>query len=193
MECLCLVFQHREGIYWCSAPLRDKDQHNYKVRDVADVQAVPAPPIDEYVSDSTVGSDNEALTTSRRAPSKVIVPRRTRQTAGEIPASQAATQAAEAKKRKGKRTKSAVSADSTIISFDVETIDVDDGEGDMQSPKSTTASSPEKQVVETPRQTSKMQGRSTSSIDLVGDLGSHKRMKKAWLKPCKPGLRSATK
>jgi hypothetical protein len=51
-----------------------------------------------------------------------------------------------------------VSADSTIISFDVETIDVDDGEGDMRSPKSTTASSPEKQVVETPRQTSKMQG-----------------------------------
>jgi hypothetical protein len=158
MECLCLVFQHREGIYWYSAPLRDKDQHNYKVRDVADVQAVPAPPIDEYVSDSTVGSDNEALTTSRRAPSKVILPRRTRQTAGKIPASQAVTQAAEAKKRKGKRTKSAVSADSTIISFDVETIDVDDGEGDMRSPKSTTALSPEKQVVETPRQTSKMQG-----------------------------------
>jgi hypothetical protein len=44
-----------------------------------------------------------------------------------------------------------------------------------------------------PCQTSKMQGRSTSSTDLAGDLGSNKRMKKAPPKPCKPGLRSATK
>jgi hypothetical protein len=111
------------------APLRDEDQRSYKVRDVADVQAVPAPPIDEYVSDSTVGSDNEALTTSRRAPSKVAAPRRTQQTAGKIPASQAATQAAEAKKRRGKRTRSTVSANTTTISSDIETIDVDDDEG----------------------------------------------------------------
>jgi hypothetical protein len=44
------------------------------------VQAAPPPPIDEYLSNSTVGSDEEALATSRRAPSKVIAPRRTRQT-----------------------------------------------------------------------------------------------------------------
>jgi hypothetical protein len=61
-----------------------------------------APPVDEYVSDSTVGSDNEALATSRRAPSKVAAPWRTWQTAGKISASQATTQAAEAKKRKMK-------------------------------------------------------------------------------------------
>jgi hypothetical protein len=35
---LRLVLQHREGIYWCPAPLRDQDQHSYKVRDVANVR-----------------------------------------------------------------------------------------------------------------------------------------------------------
>jgi protein required for attachment to host cells len=86
-----------------------------------------------------------------------------------------------------------VSADTTTISSDVETINVDDEEGDAQSPKATTSLSPGKQAVETPHQTSKTQGRSMSSTDPVGDLGSHKRMKKAPPKPCKPGLRSATK
>jgi hypothetical protein len=190
---LRLIFQHREGIYWCPAPLHDEDQRSYKVRDVADVQAAPAPPVDEYVTDLTVGSDNEAPATSRRAPSKVAVPRSTRQMMGKIPTSQAATQAAEAKKRMGKRTRSAVSANTTTISSDFETIGVDDGDGDVQSPKATTTPSPGKQAVETPRQTSKTQGRSTLSNDPVGDLGSHKRMKKAPPKPCKPGLRSETK
>jgi hypothetical protein len=41
--------------------------------------------------------------------------------------------------------------DTTTISSDVETIDVDDEEGDMQSPKATTALSPGRQAVETPR------------------------------------------
>jgi hypothetical protein len=59
--------QHLEGIYWCPAPLRDEDQRSYKVRDVADLQAAPPPPVDEYVSDSTVGSDSEAPATLRRA------------------------------------------------------------------------------------------------------------------------------
>jgi hypothetical protein len=142
MEYLCLVLQHREGIYWCPAPLHDEDQRSYKVRDVVDMQAAPAPPIDEYVFDSTVGSDNEAPTASRRAPSKVAAPRRTQQTAGKIPASQVATQVAEVNKRRGKRTMSAVSTDTTTISSDVETIDIDDEEGDAQSPKATTALSP---------------------------------------------------
>jgi hypothetical protein len=31
------LFSAREGIYWFLAPLRDKDQHSYKVSDVADV------------------------------------------------------------------------------------------------------------------------------------------------------------
>jgi hypothetical protein len=38
-------------------------------------------------------------------------------------------------KRRGKRTRSAVSTDTTTISSDVETIDVDDEGGDVQSPK----------------------------------------------------------
>jgi hypothetical protein len=88
IEYLRLVFQHREGIYWCPASLRDEDKSSYKV---GDVEAASAPPIDEYVSDSTVGSDNKAPATSRRAPSKVAAPRRTRQTVGKIPTSQAAT------------------------------------------------------------------------------------------------------
>jgi hypothetical protein len=113
--------------------------------------------------------------------------------AGKIPASQAATQAAKAKKRRGKQTRSTVSADTATISSNVETIDVDDEEGDAQSPKATTAPSPWKQAVEMFCQTSKTQGRSTSSTDPVSDLGSNKRMKKAPPKPCNPGLRSATK
>jgi hypothetical protein len=51
MKYLCLVLQHREGIYRCPAPLRDEDKRSYNVRDVADVQAAPPPPVDEYVSD----------------------------------------------------------------------------------------------------------------------------------------------
>jgi hypothetical protein len=44
-----------------------------------------------------------------------------------------------------------VSADTTAISFDIETIDVDDEEGDMQSLKATTAPSLGKQAAETSR------------------------------------------
>jgi hypothetical protein len=74
MKYLCLVLHHRKGIYWCPAPLRDEDQRSYKVCDVADVQAAPPPPVDEYVSDSTMESDNKAPTASRRVPSKVAAP-----------------------------------------------------------------------------------------------------------------------
>jgi hypothetical protein len=97
----------------------------------------------EYVFDSTVGSDSEALAASRRGPSKVTAPRRTRQTARKILAPQAAAQVAEVKKRRGKRTRSAVSANTTTMSSDVEAIDIEaidikeDG-GDVQSPKATT-------------------------------------------------------
>jgi hypothetical protein len=185
--------QHREGIYWCPAPLRDDDQRSYKVCSVANVQAAPPPPVEEYVSDSTVGSDNGVPATSRRGPSKVAAPRRTRQTAGKIPASQAATQVAEAKKRRGKRTRSAVSVDTTTKSSDVETIDVDGEEGDMQSPRTTTAPSPDRQATETPRPAPGAQGLSTSSTGPADDAGSNKRFKKASPKPCKPNLRPATK
>jgi hypothetical protein len=92
------------------------------------VQAASVPPVDEYVSNSTVGSDNEATTTSCMAPSKVAAPRCTRKTAGKISTSQAATQVVESKKRKRKRARSAVLADTTTTSSHVETTDVDDGE-----------------------------------------------------------------
>jgi hypothetical protein len=54
-----------------------------------------------------------------------------RKTAGKIPCSQSTTQLAEAKKRRGKRTRSAVSADTSLKSSDVETIDIEEGEGDV--------------------------------------------------------------
>jgi hypothetical protein len=60
MKCVRLVWQRREGINWCPVPLHDEDQRSYKVRDVADVQVVPPPPVDEYVSDSMVGSEDDA-------------------------------------------------------------------------------------------------------------------------------------
>jgi hypothetical protein len=119
---------------------------------------------------------------------------RTRQTAGKILASQAATQIAEAKKRRGKRTRSAVSTDTTTtVSSDVETIDVEDNKGDVQSPKATTAPSPRGQAAEMPHPAPRAQGRATSSTDPAGDFGSNKRMKKAPPKPCKSDLRLATK
>jgi hypothetical protein len=154
---------------------------------------MPPPPVEEYISDSTVGSDSEAPATSRRGPSKVAAPRHTWQTAGKIHASQAATQVAEAKKRSGKRTKSAVSADTTTKSSDVETIDVDGEEGDVQSLKATMALSPDRQAAETPRPAPGVQGLSTSSTGPADDAGSNKRFKKAPPKPCKPNLRPATK
>jgi hypothetical protein len=61
---------------------------------------------------------------------------------GKIPTSQATAQVADAKKRRGKRTRSAVSPDTTTKSSDVKTIDVEEDEGDVQSPKATTAPSP---------------------------------------------------
>jgi hypothetical protein len=63
----------------------------------------------------------------------------------------------------------------------------------VQSPKATTAPSPAGRAVETPRLTPEAQGRSTSSTGPTDDVVSNKRLKKAPPKPCKPGLRSATK
>jgi hypothetical protein len=97
------------------------------------------------------------------------------------------------KKRKRKQTRSAVSADNTTISSDIVTINVEDEVGDVESPKATTAPSLGKQAVETRLQASKTQEDPALRTNLMGDLGSHKRMKKAPPKPCKPSLRSATK
>jgi hypothetical protein len=89
-----------------------------------------------------------------------------------------------------------------MVSFDVETIDVDDEEGDEESPSTTAAplagtprraASLEKQTVEMPRQTSTTQDYPKSRTDMMGDLGAHERARKVSPKPCKPGLRSTTK
>jgi hypothetical protein len=64
-----------------------------------------------------------------------------RQTAGKIPASVVATQVAEVNKRRSKRTRPAVSVDTTTRSSDIETIDVEKDKGDVQSPEATTAPS----------------------------------------------------
>jgi hypothetical protein len=189
-------FQYREGIYLCPAPLRNEEQRSYKVRDAAYVHVAPRPPIEEYISNSSVGSDDEAPA-ARRTPSKVAAPRRTRQETRKIPASRAAamiaaTQTAEAKKKKRKRTRSTVSVDTTTVSSGVETIEVDGKEGDTESP-GTTAASTEEQAMEMPCQMSATKESPWSSSDTVGDLGSHKRARKAPPKPCKLSLRSATK
>jgi hypothetical protein len=103
-------------------------------------------------------------------------------------ASAVATQTAEAKKKIKEADQVRGSIDTTTVSSDIETIDVDDEEGDIELPKATAApsagtphraASPGKQAVEMPRQTSKTQECPKSSTDLVGDLGSHKRAKKA--------------
>jgi hypothetical protein len=93
----------------------------------------------------------------------------------------------------GKQTGSTVSADTTTKSSDVKTIDVDGEEGDVQSPRAITASSPDRQAAETPRPAPGVQGISTSSTGPADDAGSNKRFKKAPPKPCKPNLRLATK
>jgi hypothetical protein len=54
---------------------------------VGDVPVAPPPPVDEYISDSTVGSEDDAPAMSRRAQSKVSALRCTRQTVGKISAS----------------------------------------------------------------------------------------------------------
>jgi hypothetical protein len=88
-----------------------------------------------------------------------------RQATVKVPASWAvatiaATQTAEAKKKKRKQTRSTVSVDTTMVSSGVETIEVDDNEGDTESPSATVApsagtprkvASTEEQVVGTPR------------------------------------------
>jgi hypothetical protein len=177
-----------------------------QVRDAADVQAAPPPPIDEYLSNSTVGSDDEAPA-ARRAPSKVVALRHMRLAMGKISASRAAatiteTQTAEAKKKKRKRTRPTESVDMATVSSSVETIEVNDEDGDAESPGAIVALSTgtpcravstEEQTVEMPRRMSATEERPRSSADTVRDLESHKKVRKVPPKPCKPGLRSATK
>jgi hypothetical protein len=132
LSCLFAYFQHRKGIYWCPAPLRNEEECSYKVRAAADAQATPQQCIEEYISDFSVGSDDDAPT-ARSASPKVAAtaPRRTRQTTGKMFASRVAvtittTHMVEAKKKKRKRTEPAVSADTVTLSSRVETINIKD-------------------------------------------------------------------
>jgi hypothetical protein len=108
------------------------------------VRAAPQQHIKEYISDSSVGSDEDAPTTRRVTPKVATsAPRRTRRTTGKIPACWAAaiiatTQTAEAKKKKRKRTGPAVLADTATVSSGVETINIED---DAKSPRVTAVSS----------------------------------------------------
>jgi hypothetical protein len=96
-----------------------------------------------------------------------------------------------------------VSVYTAPVSSGVETIDIaDDEEDDTELPSATAtpsagtpcrANSTEEQVVEMPRWTSTAEEHARLSADTVGDLGSHKRVRKTPPKPCKPVIRSATK
>jgi hypothetical protein len=56
-----------------------------------DVQTAPQPPIEDYVSDSLVGSDDDTPATRRVLPKVATsAPRCTRQTTGKIPTFRAA-------------------------------------------------------------------------------------------------------
>jgi hypothetical protein len=188
--------------------LCNEEERNYKVRDAADMQAPPQMPIEEYISDSSMGSDDDAPTT-RRAPPMVatFAPWCMRQATGKILASWATTtivttQMAEAKKKKRKSVGPTVLVNTAMVISGVETIDVgDDEEDDAASPGATAAPSAgtprraamtEELAMEMPRRTSTTEERPRSSADAVGNLGSHNRERKAPSKPCKPGLRSAT-
>jgi hypothetical protein len=91
-------------------------------------------------------------------------------------------------KRRGKRTRSAVSANTTMKSSDVETIDVEEDEGDVQSPRATTVPSQGRRAAETPRPAPGAQVLSTSSTGPTDDAGSNKRLKKARPSLASPAL-----
>jgi hypothetical protein len=158
---------------------------------VGDAQVTPQQCIEEYISNSSVGRDDDApaTRTGKRSTSRAA-------------ATIAATQMTEAKKKKQKRTGPVVLADTATVSFGIETINVDDEEDDAKSPKVATvpsaetprkAASTEERAIETPCRTSAMEERPRSGADSLGDAGSHKRARKVPPKPCKLGLRSATK
>jgi hypothetical protein len=68
-----------------------------------------------------------------------------------------------------------MSVDTSTRSSDVETINVEEDEGGVQSLKAITAPSLGRRAVETPRPTPGVQGLSTSSTGLADDVGSKKR------------------
>jgi hypothetical protein len=95
-----------------------------------------------------------------------------------------------------------VSAKTTMVSSNVETIDVDEEEDDAKLPSAPKvlptdtlrkATTMEGQASETRRKVSTTEERSSLGVDILGDAGSQKRARRAPPKPIKPGLRSASK
>jgi hypothetical protein len=95
-----------------------------------------------------------------------------------------------------------VSADTTIVSFSIETINIDDEEDDAKSLDAVAdpstemphkVVSAEERVTETPSRTSMTEECPRSGPNSLGDAGSQKRARKAPPKPCKFGIRSASK
>lgn len=162
-----------------------------------DVQTPLQQCIEEYLSDLSVGSDDEGPT-ARSAPPKVTAPqpRLMRQTAGKMSASRAAatvaaTQAAESKKKKKRKRKRAgptVSVHTTTASSDVEIINIKEEKDDVKSLSTST-----EQATETPRKAIVVEECSRSGADVPGDAVSQKSAKKAPPKTIKPGLRSTSK
>jgi hypothetical protein len=60
-------------MYWYPAPLSDEGELSSKVWAAGDVQAPPQQCVDDNLSDSSVGSDDEDPA-ARRAPAKVPAP-----------------------------------------------------------------------------------------------------------------------
>jgi hypothetical protein len=170
-----------------------KEERSYKVRATVDVQAAPQKHIEEYISDSSVGSDDDAPATRRAPPRSLRLCRGARgrwraRCPPRATATITATQTAEAKKKKRKRIGPAVFADTATVSFGIKTIDGEDEEDDTKSPSATTVPSPgtpckeastEERATETPRRTSTMEERPRLSANTLGDAGSQKRARKA--------------
>jgi hypothetical protein len=125
-----------------------------------------------------------------------------RQTTGIMSASRAAatiaaTQTTEVKKKKRKRVGSAVSVDMATASSDIETINAQEEEDDAKLPDAAVvapAKTPrkvaatEERVMETPRRAVAVEERSRLGADVLADVRSQKRVRRARLSPSSPYL-----
>lgn len=180
--------------------MRNEEDRSFKVRAVKDIQPPPQQCIEEYISNSSVGSDDNGPT-MRWVPRKAttLVSRRTRQTVGKMSASRAtktiaSTQTVEAKNKKRKRVVPYVSSDTVTVSSGVETINVDDDEEDAKSPDMSTvllakmprkATAVEELALEAHRKVATVEERSRLGADVLGDSGLQKTARSAPPNPIK--------
>jgi hypothetical protein len=98
---------------------------------------------------------------------------------------------------------SAVSVDTTTVSSDIATINIDkEEEDDAKSPNAATvppaemprrAKTTKGPASETPRKVTTAEEHSRSTVDVLGNAWSRKRARRAPFKPVKLGLRSTIK